>query len=489
MARANDKENKLMLSGRDSLALFNQRINDSRSQINGIHRHLEKISKRLAEIRQEKAVQYRELARVRLDDIAAGKLIDGLDGTDRAVLRLLAQKAEALNELNNQIDTSLNQQKILDDQRNIREKQRDETLETVEEKVAETSAQLETVIAYQQQKENWQTAITQAQNAEEKAKLAKTDRVEKGKPYENDPLFMYLWRRRYLTPDYEGGWLTRSLDGWVAKLINFEDARPNYFMLTELPVRLRAHADSLKQKVENENNALATLEAEAAEKNGVVELRTTLSVAEKNLHKIDDEIEAEENRHAKLLHNRASFAADEDEFSRQAIELQVGQLKKKTLSDLYRAAQATPNPKDDVLVNRLGGLTDEEQRLYAEIETLKSTERHHQNSLTEMEKLRQWFRRQNYDSQYSGFPAGFGLGILLDQLLRGGISTDRIRDRIRHEQQFKLPRTRRGRGRGIDFGGFWWRQWWIWWRIRWWFRIRRRFRGRRLPDRRGVLGN
>ncbi len=38
---------------------------------------------------------------------------------------------------------------------------------------------------------------------------------------------MYLWKRRFLTPDYTGGGLTRTLDGWVAKLINFADARSN----------------------------------------------------------------------------------------------------------------------------------------------------------------------------------------------------------------------------------------------------------------------
>ncbi len=97
-----------MLSGRDSLALFNQRISDVRGEIDGIHHYLEKNSKRLAGFRQEKAAQYRELARVRLDDITAGKIIDGLNGTDRAVLRLLAQKAKAQKKLSGEIDASLN---------------------------------------------------------------------------------------------------------------------------------------------------------------------------------------------------------------------------------------------------------------------------------------------------------------------------------------------------------------------------------------------
>ena len=194
-----------MLSGRDSLALFNQRISNAREQVEGIHHHLENISKRLAGIRQEKAVQYRELARVRLDDIEAGKIIDGLNGTDRAVLRLLAQKAEAQNILNGEIDAYLRRQRSLNEQRNIQEQQRDVALEVVEENIAETSEQLETTPAYQQKKENWQTAVKQAKNADEKATQSEADKDEKGNPYESDSLFMYLWRRRYLTPDYEGG--------------------------------------------------------------------------------------------------------------------------------------------------------------------------------------------------------------------------------------------------------------------------------------------
>ena len=38
--------------------------------------------------------------------------------------------------------------------------------------------------------------------AEEKAKAAHTDRAEKGKPYDADPLFSYLWARGFGTPRY-----------------------------------------------------------------------------------------------------------------------------------------------------------------------------------------------------------------------------------------------------------------------------------------------
>lgn len=86
-------------------------------------------------------------------------------------------------------------------------------------------------------------------NAAEKAAQAEADRAEKRKPYEADPLFMYLWRRRFGTDDYRAGGLVRYLDRKVAHLIGFENARVNYAMLMELPERLREHANRLEQEM------------------------------------------------------------------------------------------------------------------------------------------------------------------------------------------------------------------------------------------------
>jgi hypothetical protein len=82
--------------------------------------------------------------------------------------------------------------------------------------------------------------------AEEKAAQAEADREEKRKPYEADPLFMYLWRRRFGTREYQASALVRALDRKVAHLIDYETARVNYTMLMELPQRLREHAERLR---------------------------------------------------------------------------------------------------------------------------------------------------------------------------------------------------------------------------------------------------
>jgi hypothetical protein len=85
-------------------------------------------------------------------------------------------------------------------------------------------------------------------NAQEKLAQAEADREEKRRPYESDPMFMYLWRRRFGTRDYEAGNLVRYLDRKVAHLIGYEAARVNYTMLMELPDRMREHVERLKQE-------------------------------------------------------------------------------------------------------------------------------------------------------------------------------------------------------------------------------------------------
>ena len=50
-----------------------------------------------------------------------------------------------------------------------------------------------------------------------KTEQAEADREEKGKPYRDDPLFMYLWERGYGTSAYKAGNLIAWLDGLVAR--------------------------------------------------------------------------------------------------------------------------------------------------------------------------------------------------------------------------------------------------------------------------------
>lgn len=443
-----------MMNGTNQLAVINQHIATARNGLDAVYRRMEAANQQISQLRNRLVEEYRELARFRLDELAANRVTTQLDETDRAVLKLLERRSQALRELDGAIEQSTARQEQLTAEREQAVLRRDDLVKQIDESAAEVKLQLSRQDAYQVQEKRVEETAVRAEGAEKKAAWAEADQEEKGKPYREDPLFMYLWKRRFLTPDYTGGGLTRSLDGWVAKMIKFTDARSNYFMLTELPVRLREHAEQQKAIAVEELQRLRDMEAKALQIEGIIRDKAALVAAQKSLEEIEVRIEAEEKRHETLFQQRSVFSTASDEISQQAIGLQVSEIKSETLASLYMQAKMTSNPDDDVIVARIRDLQQEEKNRIAEIAALQEQESQHQQSFRELEDLRRRFRQSSYDSRHSHFPSGFELATLLGMLMSGRASGGDVWDRIDREQRFRRPRTPPDFGGGVFSGGF-----------------------------------
>ncbi|HZO12805.1 MAG TPA: hypothetical protein VFB62_06095, partial [Polyangiaceae bacterium] len=101
------------------------------------------------------------------------------------------------------------------------------------------------------------------EKAEAKAAQAEGDREAKRKPYDADPLFRYLWERRFGSNHYAAGALTRFADSSIARLIGYDEARANYTLLNEIPVRLREHLDHVRREVAAQEDKLKEIERAA----------------------------------------------------------------------------------------------------------------------------------------------------------------------------------------------------------------------------------
>jgi hypothetical protein len=179
-----------------------------------------------------------------------------------------------------------------------------------------------------------------------------------------------------------------------------------------------------------------------------------LQAAQKSLEDTDARIETEEKQLETLLRQRSDFSNSRDEYSQQALQLQVSELKNESLANLHTIALKTPKPDDDVSVSRLRGLQKETKRLTDEIRRIREEETRRQKQLQELDELRRKFRRRNYDSHHSHFPGGFELALLLGRLLAGSMSGGGVWDQIRRHQSFKRPRVPKDFGGGIFPGGF-----------------------------------
>lgn len=86
--------------------------------------------------------------------------------------------------------------------------------------------------------------------ASERLRQATLQQARKAPAFESDPLFVYLWDRAWGTSEYRGRGLIRVLDGWVAHLSGYRQARSTFWMLNEIPRRLQERVTKLQRKLD-----------------------------------------------------------------------------------------------------------------------------------------------------------------------------------------------------------------------------------------------
>jgi len=438
-------------SGRNTLQEINNHVVQAQSRIAEADREMDDLNAELNRARIEMAEQYRELARFRLDDIKAGDVTDRLNKVYLAVPTYMDEHKQVLESIKKNIIQSQERQQQLEQKRETSRDEHDRIAGAFEKQLQVSRSALEKTEAYRGRLEKLNAALQIARQADKKATQAESDLSNKGKPYQDDELFMYLWSRKYLTPDYQHGGVVRMLDGWVGRLINFKENHADYHMLNELPRRLRQHSDQAAEEVDRQRHLLLQIEKEAAEKDGIVSLQADLDRMEKQLQQINEEIETEEKRYGALLSQKNDFAAGEDEYTQKAVIMMADELGREDIIALFQQAQNTPRPQDDAIVMHLHQLQKTLERLTDRLSQLKTNQQQQRNALEELVKLREKFRRNNYDAQHSSFPTNLGLGILLGEILRGRLSSGNAWDRLDRAHKWNLPKAGRT---GRSFGGF-----------------------------------
>lgn len=427
-----------MRTGRDTLQVISEQIQKTQADLEQTGRQLEAVTQRVTALNQELSAGYRRLARIRLNDLMSERLVSELDETDRATLALLEKRKAALQSLRDRLEESLSSQKRLEAERKELAAERDAAGLSLKETMEKANGRIAASEAFIAQRERAVQAEQVARLAEEKALQAERDRKEKGTPYEADSLFMYLWKRRYLTADYTGGWFARSLDGWVAKLIDYQANRANYHLLTEIPARLREHADVAGQKAEQEARALSEIERAGLEADGVPGKRSEVDAVEKRIAAHDAAIEAEEVRYRGLLEEQNRFNEMTDPDAVQALHLQEAGLKSEPMKELFNDALKTAGPEDDAAVAHIQALQQEMTLKKSESQTLQELQRQRQQSLVEMETLRRRYRQEGFDAYHTSFPSDFSLAALLAQLISGALSSETVWQEIgRHRRTWE----------------------------------------------------
>jgi len=405
----------------------------------------------LADVRQEQAQALRELARIRLDLIRERSIAGEVDASQQQVQALLAKHDELLRQARDATQAGEDAIDRLEEQRDAQGLTLEAAEAALEDAVAATRKRLENDAVYTKQADGVREAQSIADRAAEKSQLAQQDRAEKGAPYESDPLFMYLWKRKYGTDAYAAFPLFRTLDAWVARLCKYDGARRNYRLLIDIPLRLEEHSQRVAAAAEIAEEELERIEHEAFSADGHDAVEARATQARERLTELDEELASAETRHLELTNEQMQLANGTDPTFRQALEAVLRTLRGKDLLDLRKEVERTPLPEDDILVDKLIELEQEEtileERVRQENESVHGAKR----LLGDLEWVRRKFKRARFDATGSRFDSSDFLPGLVSQLSRRSISRDRFWTYL--ARRHRRPRVHRRRTRHGSFGG------------------------------------
>ena len=450
----------MSLSGNDVLALIERTLTDTRSEIGNIDARLARSTAELERLQQAEIGCLSVLARMRLREIEAAEVSETLDATSSSVRELLAQREVAQAELEKEIARAEDRRAALARERAAQHDVVDAAERALDDARAAAQQGLAADEHYREAMAAAEASDRVADLSEEKAKAAHADRAEKGKPYDADPLFSYLWTRGFGTPAYVGGGLSRVLDGWVARVAKFEPLRRDYWLLTELPARFDEHAQRMRLQSDDDIAAVHALERAAAGAAHVPQREEELDKAGEALAAIDERIEEHEAAVDALVEKRAAFAAGDDEISRRCNEIVRDALRGETMRSLRERANSTPTPDDDAAVDQLTAVRADLPRVAEEAKRYRELHEANRDRAAKLEEIRKRFKESRYDAVSSEFVNGALIATLLTQLLAGALGTGDIWDALKKQQrnrQLADPRFGSGRfPRGPNpWGGGW----------------------------------
>ncbi|WP_439572013.1 hypothetical protein [Phreatobacter sp.] len=439
-----------MIPGHSALGGIEKALAELRQLENDASHRLEQTTRREAEAQADETEAFRDLAGFRLKqaDSIGGRL--GMAANEvRAILAIRLNDRNSLEAEVRQVEAEI--QRLAAEREDFAAR----LTETEERRRAlENEAQVALVARadYAGLKAETDKAVQVAEESEKKARLAEEELEEKRQPYEADPLFMYLWSRGYATSEYQAGNIARLLDGWVARLVRYQDSRPNFARLTEITKRLREHANrSAARAVELVEQAKA-MEKAAFQSAGGAAADAEVAAQAKRLDELDKARARAEERHARLDERIAAFDRGEDTRFKQAAALLAEALRGEDARRLYQEALRTPSPDDEAIVQRITDARDRQMRFVDEAKRIRGELADIARRRGEISQVATSFRRRRYDADGSTFDNDV-VGHLLRGLVTGVITGADYWSRMEQGRRWSRQSRDYGGGSTDSWGG------------------------------------
>lgn len=411
-----------MLSGFEAQQSIDEVYAQIRNEEARLDSALRAASDDAARLRQERLNQLKALAGLKFKLLQSGALARDFDAAEQRVKELLERARAEVGAASRRRDDA--HQAILS-----AEAGRNACAATLEAAVSALKTFEADVASRYAADPGWlalKTELETAQNtldeADKKAKQAEDDREKKKVPYESDPLFMYLWRRRLGTSSYASIFLIRLVDEWVARFVNYREARANYAMLNEIPARLRAHVEGLAVALTTAKQRVAAFQQEKTAAAGGAPLQKKAADAKAALDAAEAEVSrAHQSFEAAEAQYRALADKNQKNVYAQAIDLMVENDSRDDIATLFREAARTKSDEDRAIVEKIDQLTKGIASADRQVGQLRGSLSEAAQRRAEIERARAEFLQRGYNNPGGGFGNESSIHDVLGGILKGVI--------------------------------------------------------------------
>jgi chromosome segregation ATPase len=260
--------------------------------------------------------------------------------------------------------------------------------------------------------------------------------------FESNPWFMYLVNRNYGTENQVGYGLTRILDDFVARGVNFTKNKQNYDFLRSMPEIIQKEVATQQEELNKVVAELRKTESAVEKKYGLpmtLQQHTLLSKTKTDLLGSIERIEAEyESNRAKR--EELSKTRNEGHYN-EAKERLEKFLQGLSIDELRSRASETLGKDDDIIVEKLESINSTFVRVKNKMNSLRAKRTETSNALEKARRIETKFRAEDYDSSRSRFEDDFDIKPLLTGYILGRISEGEVFRRVEDNHHLKPVET------------------------------------------------